>query len=79
MFLPDDLANATGLTADELRLELAVWLFLQERLSLGQSARLAGLAPADFMDVVGARDVPLHYGVNELEQDARTLRELFRD
>ena len=63
----------TGLTPEEVRLELAVWLFKEDRLTLGQAARLAGLAQAAFMRVLAQRQLPLHYGVEDLEADLRTL------
>ena len=39
--LPDELLRSTGLTESELKIELALTLFQQERLTLGQAALLA--------------------------------------
>ena len=46
--LPDELLRSTRLTEAELRTELALVLFQQERLTLSQAALLAGLPQLDF-------------------------------
>ena len=75
--VPDEIVRASGLTAEELPLELAVHLFREDRLTLGQSAHLADISQAELMDVLGARCIPIHYGVEDLRQDIDTLDELF--
>jgi predicted HTH domain antitoxin len=75
--VPDELVRASGLTVEELPLELAVHLFREERLTLGQAARLADLSQAEFLDVLGSRQIPIHYGVEDLRQDVETLEKLF--
>ncbi len=40
---------------------------------LEERRRLAGSSQAAFMRVLNEREVPLHYGVEELEQELRTL------
>lgn len=76
--ITDDLVEATGLTEAELRLEIAVALFASERLTLAQASRLAAMPQADFLRELGSREVPIHYGVPELEQDLETMRDLSR-
>ena len=78
VLVPDEVLAASGLSETELRLELAVLLFEKDRLTLGQASHLAGIAQADFMQVLAARGLPLHYGVVDFEQDLRTLTELRR-
>ena len=41
LIVEDEFVRASGLTADELRLELAVLLYREDRLTLGQASRLA--------------------------------------
>lgn len=78
LLVPDDVLTAAGLTEAEMRLELAVLLFEQERLTLGQASHLATMAQPDFMFVLAKRGLPLHYGIEEFDQDLRTLAELPR-
>jgi len=78
LIVPNEVLTASGLSEAEMRLELAVLLFEQERLTLGQASRLAEMPQPDFMRVLAERGLPLHYGVEEFEQDLRTLAELRR-
>jgi len=68
--LPDQL----HLDPDQVRVELAVALFQQERLSFGQARRLAGLSVWGFHQALGARHISLHYDVEELAADVATSK-----
>jgi predicted HTH domain antitoxin len=76
--IPDQILQAADLTEEELRREIAVMLFRQERLSLGQASHLAGMHQFDFMQLLSNRDVCIHYDVEEFQQDLQTLREMGR-
>jgi predicted HTH domain antitoxin len=72
--LPDDLLQSTKLTEAELKAELALALFQQERLTLGQAAILAGLPQLDFQRLLAGRGIPLHYGIEAMEQDLQRVK-----
>jgi predicted HTH domain antitoxin len=74
--LPDDLVRSTHLTKAELQAELALALFRVERLTLGQAAQLAGLPQLDFQRLLASRDIPIHYGVDAMEQDVQRARRI---
>lgn len=76
--IPDDLLEAAHLTEAEMLQELAVTLFQKERLTLAQSARLAGTDRLTFQRLLASRQIPLHYDVPELEADMQTLRDMGR-
>lgn len=67
--IPDELIRPAGLTEQEVRIELAALLFHQERLTLAQASRLAGLSLLGFQRALRDRRIPLHYGEEELRQD----------
>ena len=72
----DDLihdAQLDALTQDEARLALAVGLFAQERLTLAQGARLAGLDFLAFQRELASREIPVHYGSQEFAEDLADL------
>ena len=75
LIVPADALAAARVTADEARHELALALYEQERLTLGQAADLSGLAQADFLALAGERGLTIHYGVEEFEHDLAALRE----
>jgi len=76
--IPDEIIQATRLTVAELQQELAIALFQREKLTLGQASRLAGMNQWQFQQLLGSRDIPVHYGVADFEADLRTLEELRR-
>ena len=76
--IPDEIVRATHLSTEELQQEIAILLFREEKLTLAQAARLAGVGRLRFQHLLAARDIPIHYGVAEFEQDLATLRELKR-
>jgi predicted HTH domain antitoxin len=77
--VPDDVMQAAGLSEAEARLALALELFRQERLTLGQASRVAGIPQAEMLAELGRHEIPIHYGVDELNEDLRTIQKLFPD
>jgi len=78
MELPSDLLNSARLTVNEARLELAIALFANERLSMGQAAELAALPIGEFQLHLGARRIGPHYDASDARRDAATLAKLRR-
>jgi predicted HTH domain antitoxin len=70
--LPENLR----LTERELKLELALSLYAACKVSLIQAADIAGVGFFDFQGLLRDRKIPQHYGVQDLENDMRTLQEL---
>ena len=64
------------MTEAELKTELALALFQQERLTLGQAAILVGLPQRDFQRLLASRRIPLHYGIEAMEQDLERAKRL---
>ena len=78
LVIPDDILQAARMSADELRREIAVLLFQREKLTLGQASRLAGMSQLQFQHLLASRQIPVHYGVIEFEEDLKTLQKLGR-
>ena len=73
--IPDDILQATRLTEDEVKQELAVILFQKDKLTLGQASILAGMNRLQFQHLLASRKIPVHYGVAEFEEDLKKLKE----
>jgi predicted HTH domain antitoxin len=73
--IPDDILQATRLTEDEVKQELAVILFQKDKLTLGQASILSGMHRLQFQHLLASRKIPVHYGVAEFEEDIKTLKE----
>ena len=78
--IPAELVVAAGLDAGNLSVEaarlLALELYREDKVSLGRAAELCHTPLERFMEFAGRHNVPLHYGVDELEEDRRTLDRL---
>jgi predicted HTH domain antitoxin len=74
--VPDELLRSMKLTEAEVRAELAIALFREERLTLGQAAQLASLPQLDFQRLLASRLIPLHYRIDDMEQDLERARSL---
>jgi predicted HTH domain antitoxin len=74
--IPEAIVQATRMSCEELLREIAVLLFQQDKLTLGQAAELAQINQREFRHLLVSRQIPLHYGVEDFEQDLRTLEEL---
>ncbi|HET6765364.1 MAG TPA: UPF0175 family protein [Longimicrobiaceae bacterium] len=76
VIIPDAILETTRLSAQEMKQEIAVMLFGQDKLTLAQAARLAEMDRVPFQHLVASRGMFMHYTVAEFQQDLATLREL---
>ena len=67
--IPDELLQSDHLTELELRVEIAVTLFQQDRFTLGQAALFANLGKIEMQRILASRRIPLHYTMEDLEED----------
>lgn len=74
--IPQDVLNSSRLTADELRIGLALSLYQQNRLSIGKARELASMSLWQFRQLLASRQIAPHYGPADLEQDMATLQGL---
>lgn len=76
VIISDEWLQAAQMSEAELRLELAIWLYQRERLTLALASRLAGLTRLQFQHALNERGIPLHYTVEDLEDDLTNLQEV---
>ena len=72
--ISDEVLIASHISESELKQELALTLFQRERLTLAQASRLAEMSQLAFQALLAERQIPIHYGLDELHEDLRTLR-----
>lgn len=70
--------QAAHATPDELRVELAVQLYQQRRLSVGHARELAGMSLWEFRQLLASRRIAPHYDVADLDADMKTWTKLDR-
>ena len=77
--ISDEILQASQLTPDEFRQEIALHLFQTGRLTLGYASKLAGMSPNAFRQLLKQRSIPLYsYDIEDFELDLKNLRELGR-
>lgn len=62
------------MTEAEMRQEIAVMLFQQEKLTLAQASRFANMHRVAFQHLLASRHIPVHYDVEDFEQDIKNLQ-----
>jgi len=76
--IPREIIHATRMTPQELKRELAIHLFQQDKLSFGKAREMADMTVWDFQQLLGVRGVHIHYDLEDYEEDLATLKELGR-
>ena len=76
--IPQVVLDAAQMNTHDLRLELALTLYAQHRLSLGKARELAGLTLWEFRQWLATRRIEAHSDAADLQDDLNTLRELGR-
>ena len=76
--IPQDILDTARLTIDELKVELAVYLYADRRLSLGQARELAAMPLWTFRQLLASRRISPHYDVDDLDADVAVLSEMAR-
>jgi predicted HTH domain antitoxin len=76
--ISDEVLAADHMTERQLKEELALALFQQERLTLAQASCLAEISQLAFQALLAERQIPIHYGVEEFREDLRALRQTER-
>ncbi len=74
--IPDDIIEATGMSENELKTEIAVQFFKLNKITLEQASRLAGMLRLDFQHLLASRRISLHYDIEDFKNDLETLKRL---
>jgi predicted HTH domain antitoxin len=65
VLLPEEIEQQ--FTPEDIKLHLAIGMFLDRRVTLGQDAAIAGFSQSEFLHELGTRRIQVHYD----EADAR--------
>jgi predicted HTH domain antitoxin len=74
--IPSLSGREVGLTEVDLRQELALTLYKQEKVSLGKAAEIAGVDRWAFQALMKERNIFINYDVEDLDHDVATLKKL---
>ena len=65
------------MTPEIAKLEVAVALYRDRKVSMGRAARIAGMPRPEFQRELGKRKVTVDYGVPDFEDDLLAIEKLF--
>jgi predicted HTH domain antitoxin len=72
--IPDNILQATKMTEDELKLEVAIMLYKQQKISSGKVRTWTGLTVIEFQHELAKRGLYINYDVEDFQSDLQTLR-----
>jgi Uncharacterized small protein len=76
MLVSDEIIQASGLSEQELLLEIVMMLFQKDKISLGKASELLGIHRMQFQKLLADRGLCVHYDVAEFQEDIKTLQEV---
>jgi predicted HTH domain antitoxin len=74
--VPDPILQQAGVSPSEILLKLAILLFQEDRISLGQASKLADMHIVQFQKELAKRNIPIHYGQEDYLNDKRIVENL---
>ncbi|NEP26747.1 MAG: UPF0175 family protein [Moorea sp. SIO1F2] len=74
--IPDDIVQASQMTEGEFKLEIALMLYKQDKISSGKVRAWTGLTVIEFQHELAKRGLDLNYDVADFEADLKTLQSM---
>ncbi|MBE9199785.1 MULTISPECIES: UPF0175 family protein [unclassified Nodularia (in: cyanobacteria)] len=73
LVISDEIVQASGLSEQELMLELIILLFQKNNISIGKASQLAQMPLLQFQNELAQRNITIHYDESDLEVDLQNL------
>ncbi len=73
--IPDEIIQSAQMSADDIKLEIAIVLYHQHKISMGQACRLASIPLIEFQRQLSRRGLCINYDIEDFQADLNTLRE----
>lgn len=73
VIISDEFMQTAKITPQEIKQEIAVFLFQKAKLTLAQAASFAEINRIQFQHLLASRDIAIHYDQNDFEKDLKTL------
>lgn len=76
VIIPDDIVRATRMSEQELKLEIAIALYKQDKISSGKVRAWTRLTVLEFQHELAKRGLCVNYDIEDLESEIKTLKSL---
>lgn len=74
--ISQDILDSARLSVHDAKVELAVSLYVQGRLSIGKARELAEMSLWEFRQILASRRISPHFDENELNNDVNVIKNL---
>lgn len=71
--IADELLSNSA-TSKDLVTEIALFLFVKEKISLGKAADIIGISKMEMQQLIGAKGIPMHYDMEMVQNDMDTIK-----
>ncbi|MBE9238279.1 UPF0175 family protein [Anabaena aphanizomenioides LEGE 00250] len=76
ILIPDDILRASKMTEEELKLEIAIMLYQQRKISGGKVRAWTGLTVIEFQHQLAVRGLCVNYDIEDFQSDIKTLESM---
>lgn len=73
VIIDDSILETTKLSEEDLKLQIAIYLYKSEQLSAGKAGEIVGLSRPDFLYELGKYKISWNYGTNEFAEDLKGM------
>ena len=74
--ISQEILDSARLTPIELKVEMAVYFYTQDRLSIGKAKELASMSLWQFRQLLASRKIAPHYDQTDFEEDLVQLKKM---
>jgi len=71
--IPPEVIHSTRMSSEDMKRELALALFQQEKISFGKAREMAGMTVWGFQQLLGSREIPVHYDLQDYLEDRAAI------
>lgn len=74
LVIPDEFLQTAHISEADLKLEIAILLLQQEKITFGTASQFTGINQLELRKILGSRKIPIQYDVEDFRQDLRNLK-----
>jgi predicted HTH domain antitoxin len=77
--IPESITNLKPVSEKDIVLALVIQMYIDEEVSLGKAAEIAGMTRFEFQKLMADKDIPMRYGIEDLERELETVQKFLSD
>lgn len=79
VIISDEFLQTAKITSQEIKQEIAIFLFKMTKLTLAQAASFAETNRINFQHLLASRNIPIHYDNSDFDQDLKTVTDILNE